>query len=154
MTKIFGWINEINTTAVRVLVSVGLASFAIIAIVWGILWRNWLPTTEQMRVLEGVALVILTMMGFDVLQFASKRFSDKGYAEAKARGKHGPSPVTVEAPSTVKIAPAPEGDTTAPAGSTEATAIDGPPAATPRWAADDLTITPLTHRESERGEGL
>jgi hypothetical protein len=101
------WVNDVNTTSLRIAVSVALAAIAIILVLIGILFRNWLPTEQQLTVLKGVALFLAVMMGLDVAQFIGKRFSDAGYAAAK-----NPSPVNVEAPSTVSVsaaAPASEG---------------------------------------------
>ena len=66
------------------------------------------PTALQLRVLTALGALVLTMMGFDVLQFIGKRFSDAEYVAARK----GPSPVTVEAPSTVTVGslPAPAAD--------------------------------------------
>jgi hypothetical protein len=94
------WINEVNTTNFRILTSVGIAALAIVFIMIGILWRNWMPTTGQVEVLKGVGIFLAVMMGLDVFQFASKRFSDHEYARAKASG---PSPVSVGGPSTVEV---------------------------------------------------
>ena len=77
------FINTVNTTALRILVSIGLAVVHSTAVVFGMVVWNWQPTPVQLRVLTGVAASILTMMGFDVLQFVAKRFSDAGYAAAK-----------------------------------------------------------------------
>lgn len=93
--------NSISTTNARILVSIGLAAFGVIAVLIGILFRNWLPTSEQITVLKGVGLFLCVMMGIDLAQFTSKRFSDSGYAAAK--NPSSPSPVTVEAPSTVSV---------------------------------------------------
>jgi hypothetical protein len=102
------WVNDVNTTSLRIVVSVGLAAIAVVIVLIGVTMMRWEPTPAQQRVLIGVAGVILTMMGFDVLQFVGKRFSDAEYQ----RAKQGPSPVNVEAPSTVSVsaaAPASDG---------------------------------------------
>ncbi|MEP6990081.1 MAG: hypothetical protein ABJA80_04055 [bacterium] len=96
------WINDLNTTNVRILASVAGAVVNITAIMFAILVLKWEPTAMQLKVLTGCAGVLLTMMGFDVIQFIGKRFSDSGYAAAKS----GPSPVNVEAPSSVTVTPA------------------------------------------------
>lgn len=88
------WINDVNTTSLRIIVSVFLAAVSIMLVLVAVLLRNWLPTAEQTKVLIGVAGVVLTMMGFDVLQFASKRFSDATYAAAKNPSQ----PVSVDTP--------------------------------------------------------
>lgn len=103
------WVNDINTTAFRIIASVLLACIGVVIVLLAIVWHNWFPTSEQVRVLAGLATVVLTMMGFDVLQFVGKRFSDTGYAAAK--NPSAPSPVNVEAPSTVTVSSqSPDGD--------------------------------------------
>lgn len=97
--------NAISTTNARILVSIALAAFAVIAVLIGILFRNWLPSTEQITVLKGVALFLCVMMGIDLAQFTSKRITDSGYAAAK--NPSAPSPVNVEAPSTVSVTSSP-----------------------------------------------
>lgn len=92
-----GWLNDFNTTSYRIFISIHLAVVQVLALDFA-LWRGWSPTGEQKSVLIGIGGGILTMMGFDVLQFWSKRSTDIGYAQAKS-----PSAVTVEAPSTVKV---------------------------------------------------
>lgn len=92
------WLDSINTTNTRIIVSIVMAVTHSTAVVSAMLLRGWEPTPMQYKVLGGDALCILTMMGFDVLQFAAKRFSDGEYARAK-----NPSPVNVEAPSTVEV---------------------------------------------------
>jgi hypothetical protein len=104
---ITAWVNSVNTTSYRIVVSVNLAALSIVLIVVGILFRGWTPNAEQQRVLVGVAGVVLTMMGFDVLQFIGKRFSDATYAAAKNPSQ----PVSVDTPA----APAAEGVGAAPA---------------------------------------
>ena len=92
------WLNDFNTTSFRIFVSIILAVVQIVALNLA-MWLGWSPTPGQKWVLMGIGGGILTMMGFDVLQFWSKRTTDVGYATAKT------SPVTVEAPSTVAITP-------------------------------------------------
>lgn len=77
------WVNDINTTNYRIVVSTWLAAFGIMVVLIGVTFMGWEPTAKQERVLIGAAFVILTMMGFDVLQFWGKRFSDAGLAAAK-----------------------------------------------------------------------
>lgn len=73
----------INTTTVRILTSIGLVATQSTAVTVAILFQKWEPTPMQFKVLAGLAFVELTMMGFDVAQFAMKRFSDPAYAAAK-----------------------------------------------------------------------
>lgn len=77
------WINDVNTTNTRILVSIVLAVFVVILLALGVTILHWEPTGMQMKVLIGIGGGVLTMMGFDVLQFWGKRFSDAGYAAAK-----------------------------------------------------------------------
>jgi hypothetical protein len=99
ISRVSAWVNTVNTTAFRVLVSIALAVEVINFVTIGMLFRGWEPTGMQYKVLIGVAGAILTMMGFDVLQFWAKRSTDSGYVTAK----QGPSPVTVGGPSTVNV---------------------------------------------------
>jgi hypothetical protein len=55
------------------------------------LFFDWQPKEIQIKVLTGLATVVLTMMGFDVLQFIGKRFTNTDYASAKVT-----PPVNVE----------------------------------------------------------
>jgi hypothetical protein len=77
------WINTVNTTALRIIVSILLAVVHSTTVLLAMCVWGWRPDPLQLKVLTGIALSILTMMGFDVLQFAAKRFSDAGYAAAK-----------------------------------------------------------------------
>jgi hypothetical protein len=76
-------INALNTTNTRILDSIGLANFVVVILTIDVTLLHWEPTPMQLKVLAGVGGGILTMMGFDVLQFWGKRFSDAGYAAAK-----------------------------------------------------------------------
>jgi hypothetical protein len=100
IARVSAWINTVNTTAFRVLVSIALAVEVINIVLAGIVFRDWEPKPMQYKVMIGVAAGILTMMGFDVLQFWTKRRTDAEYMTAKMSG---PSAVTVEAPSTVSV---------------------------------------------------
>lgn len=99
IARVSNWINTVNTTAFRVLVSIGLAVEVINVILAGIVFRDWEPKPMQFKVMIGVGTGILTMMGFDVLQFWTKRRTDAEYVTAK----QGPSPVSVGGPSTVNV---------------------------------------------------
>lgn len=77
------WVNDLNTTAFRIVVSVWIAAFVVVGLTTAMLFFGWQPTTLQLKVLNGVAASVLTMMGFDVLQFVGKRFSDAGYVAAR-----------------------------------------------------------------------
>lgn len=77
------WLNALNTTNFRILVSVVFAAVWGTMILIAVMFFGWNPTDMQLKVLLGLMAGLLTMMGFDVIQFASKRFSDSGYAKAK-----------------------------------------------------------------------
>lgn len=77
------WVNDLNTTNFRIVVSIALASFLSVILTLGVTLLHWEPTAMQLKVLLGLGGGILTMMGFDVLQFVGKRFSDAGYQAAK-----------------------------------------------------------------------
>lgn len=101
ISRLSNWINTVNTTAFRVLISIGMALSHSSAVLIAMLIFAWEPSAMQMKVLMGDAGAILTMMGFDVIQFISKRRTEVEYVQAK----QGPSPVNVEAPSSVVVAP-------------------------------------------------
>ena len=96
--------NGINTTNTRILVSVGLAAYMVVSLTIAMFF-GWTPTEGQKWVLIGIAGGLLTMMGFDVFQFATKRFSDAGYAAAKAAAKAGSSVDVVGPPAVSATAP-------------------------------------------------
>lgn len=77
------WVNDLNTTAFRIVVSVWIAAFVVVGLTTAMLFFGWQPSVLQLKVLSGVAASVLTMMGFDVLQFVGKRFSDAGYVAAR-----------------------------------------------------------------------
>ncbi len=77
------WVNDLNTTNFRIVVSILLAVFVTMLLTIGVILVHWEPSAMQLKVLIGIAGGILTMQGFDVLQFVGKRFSDAGYAAAK-----------------------------------------------------------------------
>jgi hypothetical protein len=99
ISRVSAWVNTVNTTALRVLVSIALAVEVINAVTIAMLLGRWEPTGTQYKVLIGITGAILTMMGFDVLQFIAKRRTDAEYVAAK----QGPSPVSVAGPSTVNV---------------------------------------------------
>jgi hypothetical protein len=88
------WVNDVNTTSLRIVSSLAIAVVAVPMVLLAMLWFRWEPTALQLKVLIGLAGFVLTMMGFDVLQFVGKRFSDATYAAAKNPSQ----PVTVETP--------------------------------------------------------
>jgi hypothetical protein len=107
--RISNWINTVNTTNLRIIVSAMGAVINVTAIIVAMMIFRWVPTPTQMKVLTGCAGVLLTMMGFDVLQFASKRFSDAGYQAAKSGAAAGSSVEVAATPPapTVKVDAAP-----------------------------------------------
>lgn len=106
------WVNDVNTTSLRIVVSIGVAAVLLILLTVGVLFFHFEPTGKQMQLLYAMGGLLALMMALDVSQFIGKRFSDAGYASAK-----NPSPVNVEAPSTVKVEAAPDATTiTTPGG--------------------------------------
>ncbi len=83
--------------------------------------------------------VVLAFNGVTTWQFNAQRKTDYGYVERQSQG---PSPVTVEAPAQVNVTQ--ERPTQAPAVQIEPTAVQ------PLVSTQPRTITPLTHRESEK----
>lgn len=77
------WVNDLNTTNARIVISIGLAVFVVIVVTVGVTFMAWEPTAMQLKVLTGVGAGILTMQGFDVLQFWTKRSTDATLAAAK-----------------------------------------------------------------------
>jgi len=55
ISRISDWVNTVNTTAFRVLVSIGLAVEVINFVTIGMLFNGWEPTSMQYKVLIGVA---------------------------------------------------------------------------------------------------
>lgn len=103
------WTADLNTTNFRITVSVILAGILTTMITVAVLFFAWEPTVKQERVLLGVAIVVLTMMGFDVLQFVGKRFSDAGYQAAKSAGTStGPVAISRTGDATVTGEPDPK----------------------------------------------
>lgn len=92
------WVNDVNSTSLRIIVSIGLAVFMIVALTIAMLFFGWEPSPAQKWVLLGIAGGILTMMGFDVIQFIGKRFSDATLAAAK----NPTQPVNVDTPAAPK----------------------------------------------------
>lgn len=93
------FINGVNTTSLRILVSLVLAAVYVMVILAGAVLGRTMPVDA----LNTAGLFIFGMMGVDAAVFTAKRFSDRDYAAAKV-----PTPpnVTVEAPSTVQVRPA------------------------------------------------
>lgn len=77
------WVNDLNTTSFRIAISVMMAAVLCTVVTGAIVLLNWMPTTQQSSVLTGVGAMILTMMGFDVIQFIGKRRTDADYVAAK-----------------------------------------------------------------------
>ena len=93
------WINSVNTTSFRIIASVCVACLGVLVILGAMILGGWEPKDSQLTVLLYVGGVVFGMMGLDVAQFATKRFTHSEYVAAKK----GPSPITVEAPSTVEV---------------------------------------------------
>jgi hypothetical protein len=93
------WINTVNTTTLRIIASVCMAFLGTMIILSAIVFAGWEPKDSQLTVLFYLGMGVLAMMGIDLAQFATKRFTHSEYVAAKK----GPSPVTVEAPSTVQV---------------------------------------------------
>lgn len=93
------WINDLNMTSFRVLVSCLLAVSLSHIIVIAMVFYKYEPTKIQMTVLTGILFGILTMMGFETASFLGKRFSDIDFAKAK----NPPTQVIASPPSTVEV---------------------------------------------------
>lgn len=91
------WINEVNTTNLRIIVSLVLAVIYVLVILAGAVLGKQMP----MEALNTAGLFIFGMMGVDAAQFIGKRFSDYNYAAAK----NAQPQVSVAAPSTVAVSP-------------------------------------------------
>ncbi len=79
-------IGAVSTTPLRIIVSIALAAFCVFIVMAGLVFR--IPWSDgDIRVLELVGILLLTMMGFDVLQFVSKRTTDNSYVTAKGDAK-------------------------------------------------------------------
>jgi hypothetical protein len=137
ISRISAWINSVNTTSLRIIASIGGAIFCTSNVLLAMLWKNWTPNPMQYKVLIGIAGVLLTMQGFDVIQFASKRFSDKDYAAAK----NPTQPVKVDTP---------------PVREEAASAADGPTVKSAWDAASptpSITVKPTPEREPDKLAG-
>lgn len=84
------WLNTFNTTNYRIFVSTWLAVFLVVTLTVGMIGLGFTPNPVQYKVFMGIGGGILTMMGFDVMQFIGKRFSDANYAAAKNTATTGP----------------------------------------------------------------
>lgn len=93
------WINNINTTNLRICVSLILATLYVFVVIGGVLMGK--PLQANVEVLDSLELFLGAMLGIDAAQFIGKRFSDSGYAAAKAQ-----QPQVVPAPSQV-VMPSP-----------------------------------------------
>jgi hypothetical protein len=62
------WLTELSTTSFRIVVSIALAVLDSQTLLVAML-RGWEPKAMQLKVLLGIGVGILTMMGFDVWQF-------------------------------------------------------------------------------------
>lgn len=91
ISRLSAWINTVNTTALRIIVSIALAVEVVNLVTIAMLFFMWEATSTQFKILMGIGIGILTMMGFDVWQFVQKRKTEVDYVTAR----QGPSPVTV-----------------------------------------------------------
>lgn len=73
------WVDDVNTTNLRILVSIVLAILYVLVVLGGTMLGKFTETSA----INTVAMFLLAMMGLDVAQFIGKRFSDTGYAAAK-----------------------------------------------------------------------
>ena len=99
------WVNDVNTTNYRILDSVWLANFVVVLLTISVTFFHWEPSAMQLKIFTGIGAGILTMMGFDVLQFWGKRFSDAGYAAAKNPNQPVVTNVVAEQSGDTKSAP-------------------------------------------------
>lgn len=97
-TRVTSWINEVNTTSLRIIVSIAVAAIGMVMILAAVLFFGWKPDDVQVKIVYAVGTFLGVMMALDVTQFIGKRFS----AEEYVRGKQGS--VNVEQANTV-IAP-------------------------------------------------
>lgn len=100
LARFSSWINNVNTTSLRIVVSTICTGIGLLLVLVAIVFFKWEPTDMQLKVLGGMGVVALTVMGLDVTQFIGKRFSDAGYAAAKVT-----PPVNVEQANVVTAAP-------------------------------------------------
>lgn len=91
------WINTVNTTNLRIVVSLILAVIYVLVILLGVISGH---LTDGNSALDTAGLFIFGMMGVDAVQFTAKRFSDSGLAAAKRQPV-----VSVAAPATVQVLP-------------------------------------------------
>lgn len=96
ISRFSAWVNEINTTALRMIVSIALAAQLVVFVEFGMLVQGWEPTAMQYKVLTGIAFLILIMMGYDVAQFIGKRFTEADFVAAKTGSQ--PIPVVLPLP--------------------------------------------------------
>lgn len=100
MTRVFewfkNWIRDLATTPYLIVWGVHLAA---LYVVWA-LAADTFGRPISANTLETIGLFIYGMLTGGVIQFGAKRFSDKGYAAAKAAAT-GPS-VAVESARTVQ----------------------------------------------------
>lgn len=98
IARLSNWINTVNTTNLRIIISSFGTAFNVTAVMAAMLFFDWTPKGEQIKILGGCAGVLMTMMGYDVAQFIGKRFSDAGYQAAKTGAAAGSSVVVDATP--------------------------------------------------------
>ena len=87
--------QTINTTNLRIIVSIGLAAIYVLTILAGVVLDRKMDQT----ILGTLQWFLIGMLGIDAAQFTAKRFSDTGYAAAARTPA-----VSVAAPATVTVA--------------------------------------------------
>jgi hypothetical protein len=123
MRRFNAWVNAVNTTSFRIVCSVVATVVGMLMILIAILFFKWEPSALQFKTLGGLSAVALTMMGFDVLQYVGKRFSDEKYVTARNTTSIPAIAVTSETPAIV-VRPA-----AVPVGAPPVTATVAPSAA-------------------------
>src|SRR5688500_12710418 len=76
-------INSVNSTSFRIMASVVTTCIICIMLVAAILFFGWEPNAIQMMVLYAVGGGLRTMMGYDVVQFVGKRWTDIDFQKAR-----------------------------------------------------------------------
>lgn len=96
------WVNDLNVTSFRILISCLIAASLSHIIVIAMVFYSYTPTPTHITVLTGLLFGLLTMMGFETISLLGKRWTDIDYT----RAKNPPTQVIAPPPSTVTV----EGD--------------------------------------------
>lgn len=97
----WSWIENLPTTNLRILVSIGLASIYVLAMLVGII----LGKTIDLELAGALGVFLLTMMGLDVAQYVQKRksFQQTDTPTAPTAPEPGPAdPATAPAPHVIQ----------------------------------------------------